>query len=106
MIFLYALIVALLALLPQDIDDQGCYEDEVVVVFVQGWTGTHHEQGRATGSFYCAPWDDMRPVTTTNAWQLCERFGFRTSDLGLAQCGDFFDWPCGDPYTDPLRAGC
>lgn len=50
--------------LPEDADGRQCFEDEVVVVFAQGWTGTHHEAGLATGDLYCAPWDDLRPIET------------------------------------------
>lgn len=49
--------------LPNDADGHECFEDEVVVVFAQGWTGTHHEAGAATGQLFCAPWDNMRPAS-------------------------------------------
>ena len=49
--------------LPENADGIQCFEDEVVVVFAQRWVEDHHEAGPLTGDLYCAPWDDMRPVT-------------------------------------------
>jgi hypothetical protein len=45
-------------------------------------------------------------AATLPAYVTCAQAGYESTDLGLAQCADHYGWPCGSPYTDPLRLGC
>lgn len=45
--------------------------------------------------------NDDRPL-----YAVCEDHGYPATDSGLAACADYLGLPCGDPYTDHLRARC
>ncbi len=92
-----------------DVPNPGCYEDEVIVKVVAGWTGTHFEPGLSTGWLVCVPWDDIdldRVIAERVDYSTCEALGYAPTDSGLADCADHFGLDCGDPYTDHLRESC
>lgn len=64
MIELLIWLIVLISRLEPDMDDSNCFEDESVVMVLQTWTGTHHENANITGALMCVPNDDMRSAVS------------------------------------------